>query len=129
MSIRAGRREARGREISAGRRLLLDGPAVAVRVAEEAERVPRPAVAVLPLAVLDVPDGGDVDPAADELGTGGVDVRDTQLEALQRAGLHLGEALPDRDRAGRAGRGQLDDAEALAGGVIDVDDEAALVGV
>src|SRR6478752_7490223 len=53
-----------------GRRgLFLDGPAVAIRVAEECERVPRPAVAVLPLAFVDVADRGDVHPGVGELMT------------------------------------------------------------
>src|SRR5438045_9780063 len=104
--------------------LLLDRPAVAVGVAEERKRVPRPAVTVLPLAALDEADGRDVDAGVGELRPGGVDVGDAQLQALERARVHLRQPLPDRDRTGRSRRRQLDDAELVADRVVDVDVEA-----
>src|SRR4051812_9042988 len=55
------------------RGLLLDRPTVAVRVAEEEERVPRATVAVLPLAVLEEPDRRCVDALPNQLGAGGLD--------------------------------------------------------
>src|SRR5689334_21276731 len=98
---------------SARRRLLLDGPAVAVGVAEEREGVPRAAVAVLPLAVLDEPDRRDVDAGIGVLLPGRIDVRDAELETLQGPRLHLRQPLADRDRAGGTGRRQLDDPEVV----------------
>ena len=51
---------------------------------------------------------------AGQLGPGRVDVGDDELHALHRARGRLGHALPDGDRAGRAGRGQLDEADLVA---------------
>src|SRR5436309_15968431 len=98
-----------GGDLRAGR-LLLDRPAVAIRVTEERERVPGPTVAVDPVAVHDVADGRDVHAPTGELGPSRIDVRDAELQPAQRAGLHLGESLADRDRAGRAWWRQLDHA-------------------
>src|SRR5262245_1028040 len=53
---------------------LLDGPAVAIRIAEEHERSP--------IEALDV---ADVDAVVDEVGAGGLDVIDDELKALGRA--------------------------------------------
>src|SRR3954447_14424647 len=109
------------------RRLLLDRPAVPVRVAEEEERVPRATVAVLPLAVLEEPDRCRLDALPDELGAGGLDVRDAELQTLEGAGRQAREPRPDRDRAGRAGRRQLDDPEVVTEGPVDVEMEATLL--
>jgi len=67
---------------------LLHGPAVAVWVAEVDEAAPG--------EVLDL---GDVDAPRGELLAGGGDLLDDELQRLQRAGLGLGQSLPDRDRA------------------------------
>src|SRR3712207_8915473 len=53
----------------------------------------------------------------------------TLFRSLQRSRLHLCEARADRDRASRAARRQLHDAEPRRRRVIDVDDEPAPVGV
>src|SRR6267154_1902874 len=81
---------------SGARGQLLHGPTVGVRVAEIDE--------LPPVELLDV---ADLDPALDKLGAGCVYVGDDQLQPLDRAGLHLRQPGPDRDRARRSGRGQL----------------------
>jgi len=60
---------------------------------------------------------------------GGVDVGDDQVEALDRAGRGLDDPDPDADRAGGAGRGQLDDPERLAEALVEVGVEADLVDI
>src|SRR5918999_6321643 len=97
---------------------LLDGPAVAVGIAEEDERTPR--------ELLDVP---DLDPALDQFGPCGVDVRDNQLKALHGARLHLAEPGPQGDRARRPRRGELDEADPAADRRVLVQVEAGLLGV
>src|SRR4029453_14716917 len=109
---------ARIRPVLAGADDLLDGPAVAVGVGEEDEAAPGE---VLDLAGLDA--------AVEELGAGGVDVGDAQLETGHRAGLGVREAGAQGDRAGRAGRGELDKAEVVADLVVVVGVEADLLGV
>ena len=109
---------ARIRSVLAGADDLLDGPAVAVGVGEEDEAAPGE---VLDLAGLDA--------AVEELGAGGVDVGDDQLETGHRAGLGVREAGAQGDRAGRAGRGELDKAEVVADLVVVVGVEADLLGV
>ena len=54
----------------------------------------------------------------------GLDVLHDDLQALERAGGHLREPRADRDRAGRAGRRELDETELLADGVVMFGDEA-----
>src|SRR5688572_16549171 len=83
-------------------RNLLDGPAVPVRFAEVDEPAPG--------EVLDL---GDLESALGELLACGVGVLDHHLQALERAGLHLGDTGPDRDRAVGPGRGELDEAQLL----------------
>src|ERR671920_2126990 len=97
---------------------LLYGPAVAVRIAEEDERAP---VEVLHLAYLD--------PALDQLGTRGPDVRDDELQALDRARRRVDDPGSQGDRAGRSGRRQLDKANLIADPVVVVRVEADLLGV
>ena len=111
------------------RRALLDGPAVAVRVAEEEERVPVVALAVREARAVVVPDGRDRDAPAGEERVGGVDVRHAQLEALEGPRRHLRQSRSDRDRASRALRRHLDDPEVLVGRMVDVDREPHLVRV
>src|SRR5436189_6476184 len=60
--------------------LLLDRPVVAVRVLEEEERVPRPALAVRPDAVVDVLDVAGLEAAIDDFSAGCLDVRPDQLQ-------------------------------------------------
>jgi hypothetical protein len=86
--------------------------------------------AVEPFALfVDMPDRRHVQAPSDQLGPGRLDIGHAQLEALHGARLRLGEALADRDRAGRAGRRQLDDPEVVAGAVVDIEVEAALLHV
>ena len=55
--------------------------------------------------------------------------RHDELQALDRAGLGLGDARADRDRAGRAGRRELHEAQVLVDLVVVVGVEAGLVDV
>ena len=71
----------------------------------------------------------DVDAGVAQLRMRGLDVGDDDVRPTDRARLGVGDALADRDRAGRARRGQLDDAEVVARLVVDVDVEAELLGV
>ena len=80
-------------------RLLLHGPAVAVRVVEEDERVPVTARAVGPAGLTHVTHRRYVHPTRGELGTGRLDVADDELKALQRSRFHLCQADPERHRA------------------------------
>src|SRR2546425_3593181 len=100
-------------EESAASGKLLHGPAVAIGIFEEDERPPG--------FHLDV---ADVDPALGELGTGGVDVRHHQLQALDGARLRVEKPEPQGDRTGRPGRRELDEAQALADRDVDVRVEA-----
>src|SRR5258705_6516020 len=106
-----------GRILLAGpARELLDGPAVAVRVAEVDERAPG----------LDV-DLADPDAASRELVVRGLDVLDDELEAAHRAGLGFGEADAHGDGARRAGRRELDETELRVHGRVVVEVEPGLV--
>src|SRR4029453_16440833 len=98
---------------------LLQRPAVAVGVAEVGVGHGRLAGGA---HVLDL---GDLDPALQQLLAGGVDVVDHQVEGLDRARGRVDDADPDADRAGRAGRGELDDPEGLAEAFVEVGGEAA----
>src|SRR3954452_10956851 len=69
------------------------------------------------------------DAALDELRMRSLDVRDAQVEALERAGLHLADSGPDRDRARGAGRRHLHDPEVLPRARVDLEAEAELVEV
>ena len=73
-----------------------------------------------------MPDLADVHPAFDELGTRGFDVGDDQVQALDGARRGAVIPVPDGDRARRARRRHLDDAELIAGAVVDVEIEADL---
>src|SRR6185312_15374913 len=68
---------------------LLEGPPVPIGVVEEGERVPTSALPVEPLAVLEMPDGADVEAACRELGVRGLDVLDDELQSLDGAGGRL----------------------------------------
>src|SRR5918997_7200861 len=111
---------------------LLHGPAVAVRVGEEDEP---DVVQVLPLSGrarsrgADHLDLADLHPALDKPDTSRADVIDHQLQALERAGGHVHDALSYYDRATRPRRGQLHDAELLADLGVVVDVEPQLLGV
>src|SRR5947209_15621885 len=85
--------------LSGGFRLLLHGPAIPVWIVEEEERVPRLTASVDPLPVLDVPHRAHIYPTLDQLGPCRLDVRDSQLQALQRAGCHGSQPRPNRHRA------------------------------
>jgi AMP-binding enzyme len=97
---------------------LLHCPAVAVGVGEEEEAAPG--------EVLDV---ADLDAAGEQLLAGAVDVADHELQALERAGCHLVGAAGEGDRAGGAGRGELNEAEVLGHLVVVFGDEARLLDV
>src|SRR5215211_888107 len=102
---------------------LLEGPGVAVGVLEVGVGDGRLAGGA---HVLDL---ADLDAALQELGPGGVDVVHHQVEGLDRAGGGVDDADPDADRAGRAGRGQLHDPEAVAEALVEVGVEPDLLGV
>ena len=51
----------------------------------------------------------------------------TDLQVVQRAGLHLGEPAADRDRAGRPGRGQLHEPDLVTHRLVVIDVEADLL--
>ena len=113
------------------RPFFLDQPRVPVGIVEGEERVVALALRIGPgqLATLaEVEQLAGVDAPFDELGPRGLDVGDAQVQAMERARRHL-LLLQQGDRAGRAGRGQLHDAEVLAGAVVDVQVEADLVHV
>ena len=103
---------------SGTRRDLLDGPAIAIRIAEIDEGAPRLHV-----------DVADLDAAPDEFCARGVYVRDHQLETPDRPRPHVGDAGADRDRAGRSGRRQLDESKPLSHGDVDVGVEAGPLGI
>lgn len=83
-------------------RHLLQGPAVAVRIAE--------------VGVQDLPEIlrlADAHPAVGQLRTRHVDVRDDQVQALDGARQSAHYPRPKCDRAGRSGWRQLDDAQLI----------------
>src|SRR5690349_18454997 len=90
------------------RRDLLKQPGVAVRVAERRVREVRAPRGVREcgrlLLLLHL---ADVDAAAQEILTGGVDVLNREVQPVEGPWLHRGEALPDMDRAARVWRRQL----------------------
>ena len=87
-----GQHPAAGPARLAGAEQLLDGPAVAVGVGEEHEPAPG--------ELLDL---ADLDPAAGELGVGGVGILDHDLQAADGAGRGVGDAL-SRSRSSRPSR-------------------------
>ena len=68
-------------------------------------------------------------PRPSQLGPGGSHVRHDDLETAHRTRLRVGEPVADGDRAGRSGRGQLDEAELIVDLVVVVGVEADLVRV
>src|SRR5262245_37179894 len=86
---------------------LLDGPAVAVRVLEEAE--PGTGRSLGP-ELLNI---ADRHASAGQFLADGVDVLDNELHTLDRARVAERQALSDHNRAGRAGRGHLHDTHLL----------------
>ena len=74
-------------------------------------------------------DVAHLDAPADQLVPGGHDVVDHQVGAPVGAGDGVGDPPADGDRAGRAGRGHLDDPELVADVVVDVEAEAEVVDV
>src|SRR5262245_8128288 len=80
-----------------------------------------------PGALVHVADVADLDAAADELVPGGLDVGDDEVEPLRRARLGARDPDPERDRARRARRRELDDPELVAGLVVDVEPEPGLL--
>src|SRR3954453_84714 len=110
------------------RRDLLQQPGVAVRIAEAGEGAVRGAIGgraadagagmepVAQRALME--DLADVDAAGDEVSARGVDVADDQVHALGRTGRGAGRVRAELDRARRAGRGELDDPEAVVAGEV-----------
>lgn len=97
---------------------LLEGPAIAVGVAEEDERAPR--------HVLNV---ADLDSTLLQLRVHRLDIGHDHLQPFERSGRHRGQAGADGDRAGRAGRGELHEAEVGIHLMIVIRVEAELLGV
>src|SRR4051812_24061110 len=85
----------------------LDGPAVAVGIAEEHEVAPR-----LPVDLADLDAGGE------QLLARALDVVHHHLHTPDRAWFGRGDAHADADRARRAARGELDEAQLLAHPVV-----------
>src|SRR5207245_7003840 len=104
-------------------------PGVAVRIGEEDERVPGSARPIRPISILDVSDGAGVHAPLDQLGPGGLDVADHELQTLRGTRRGIDQPGSDGDRAGRPRRGQLNHAKLLARLAVDVDDEADLLAV
>src|SRR3954452_535500 len=111
---------------------LLEEPDVPVEVADARERVVVGAFgmgAVAPRAVCDVADIVDLDAARNQLVSRRDDVGDHEMQALHAPGRHLADPGADRDRARRALRAQLDNAEVVSGAVVDVQFESHLLDV
>jgi hypothetical protein len=91
---------------------LLHGPRVAVRIAEAEEGAA--------IALVEDHDVAAGDATADQLIACGACVRDHELQALDRAGLHLvlRRQVADHDGATRATWRQLDDMHVLVAGVV-----------
>jgi hypothetical protein len=108
-----------------------DAPGVAVRVLEEDEAHVVELVGDRVRVLAQLRDVADLHAARHELRVRLADVRDDELQALQRARRHVRDdaALADHDRAARAGRRQLDDAGTVADTGVVVDGEAELLGV
>src|SRR5258706_369798 len=81
---------------------LLQGPAIAIRITNIGKSPP----------ILHI-DLTDVNASFDQFLADGFHVRDHHKKPFERSGLHAGDAHPDHDGAGRAGRGQLDKAQVL----------------
>jgi len=71
----------------------------------------------------------DLDAAVGQLVAGGDDVGHDQMHAGDRFRVGVGDTDTHADRARGSGWGQLHDAELVAGAVVDVADEARLIGV
>ena len=69
----------------------------------------------------------DLDPAARELCPCGLDVVDDEVQPPRLTGLGVGDPDAEGDRASGSRRRQLDDAEAVAGPMVDVEVEAGLL--
>jgi hypothetical protein len=97
---------------------LLDRPAIAIRVLEEDERSPGQHL-----------DRADGNPALAELGLGGRDIRDHELQIHHRARWQVNQAGSDRDGAGGSRGGELEEADLRIDLVVMVQVEANLLGV
>src|SRR5690242_8893132 len=96
---------------------LLQQPLVAVRIAEGGERAVggtvRRGTADATVALEPVAERAlvehlrDLDAGGDELAAGGLDVRDDQIQVLDRPRRDGGDARAELDRARRAGRREL----------------------
>ena len=71
----------------------------------------------------------DLDSASDELGAGGLDVGDDEVQAPHGAGRRIRDPRADGYRARRARWRHLHDAKRIAGAVVDVQVEAHLLDV
>src|SRR5215212_9848434 len=97
---------------------LLDRPAIAIRVLEEDERSPGQHL-----------DRAHGNPALAELGLGGRDIWDHELQTHHRARWQVNQAGSDRDGAGGSGWGELQEAYLRIDLVVMVQVEADLLGV
>jgi hypothetical protein len=95
---------------------LLQGPSVAVWVAEGHKRAPR--------LNIDLAGGHTT---TDELSSSRLDILHDDLHALLRARGHLRNASAKYDGAGRSRRSQLDEAKTLVDRMVVVGDEADLI--
>jgi hypothetical protein len=93
-------------------RRSVTGPLVAVGVGEVHEPPPR-----------QILDRADVDTAPLEVGVGFVGVGHHDLHAADRTWRRVGDTLADRDRARRAGRGELHEAQLGCDPVIVIEGE------
>src|SRR4051794_22713055 len=103
---------------SALRQGFLQRPAVAVGIGEVHEATPRLLV-----------DRADRDPSGRQLSPRGIGVGDHRQQALLRSRSHLRDALADHDRARRARRRELHEAQFVADALVVVGVEPDLVDV
>jgi hypothetical protein len=76
-----------------------------------------------------VVDRRHLDAAPDQLASGGLDIRNDNLEPSHGSRFDGGEAGADRDGAGGSGRGQLDEAQLLVDLVVVIRVETDLIDV
>ena len=110
---------------------LLHQPAVAIGIAEGHVGAVLLAIGIESGLLASSPvmeDLANLEPPTGQLNPGCLDVGHDQVEALDGAWRHAG-LRDEGDRAGRAGRRELDDAKVLGGSDVDIDDEPNLVGV
>ena len=68
-----------------------------------------------------VPDVADLDAPGNQFRVGGLDVRYDEIVRARRSRCGVGQPFAELDRAGRPGRGHLNDAETVARVIVDVE--------